>query len=438
MLRTNERRGPARRVERIRQGFLPRVWDTDRRVSAIPRSERGKDVYPQEWCADRSQSRWACCGKGVVVARTVGEAEVAVDTFLSSVGTSAGKEIVVEEFLQGEEISFFALCDGVIAMPFSSAQDHKCVGEGDKGPNTGGMGAYSPPDIVTRKLTQRIMREIVAPTLRGMNERGSPFRGLLFAGLMVDERGPKVIEFNVRFGDPEAEVILARLKNDLLPLLVACASGTLGGNRPRFSSDAALAVVMAARGYPGQPLRGSRIGAIEDAEFGARSCRSSGSTREVDGAIFADGGRVLTITAHGSDVADARERAYVAINRIKWPEGFFRRDIGWRAIARNRKKARIGNNLRLGSYSAWKRPRTRNWARFGAGGVGRNGIFRWQSLERLGALLCIHAAAAPCRSAERSRDWRFGLQSWPRGSGQIDKWIFCLTPATLAGDQEIR
>ena len=277
-------------------------------------------------------------GKGVVVARTVEEAEVAVDTFLSSAGTLAGAEIVVEEFLEGEEISFFALCDGVIAMPFSSAQDHKRVGEGDKGPNTGGMGAYSPPAIVTPKLTQRIMREIVEPTLRGMNERGSPFRGLLFVGLMVDERGPKVIEFNVRFGDPEAEVILARLKNDPLPLLVACASGTLSGNRPRFSSDAALAVVMAARGYPGQPLRGSRIGAIEDAESVPGVVVLQGSTREVDGAIFADGGRVLTIMAHGSDVADARERAYAAIDRIKWPEGFFRRDIGWRAMARNSKK----------------------------------------------------------------------------------------------------
>ena len=225
-------------------------------------------------------------------------------------------------------------------MPFSSAQDHKRVGEGDEGPNTGGMGAYSPPAIVTPKLTQRIMREIVAPTLRGMNERGSPFRGLLFAGLMVDERGPKVIEFNVRFGDPEAEVILERLKNDPLPLLVACASGTLSGMRPRFSSDAALAVVMAAQGYPGQPLRGSRIEAIEDAASVHGVVVLHGSTREVDGAIFADGGRVLTITARGSSVSDARERVYAAIDRIKWPEGFFRRDIGWRAIARNSKKAR--------------------------------------------------------------------------------------------------
>jgi phosphoribosylamine---glycine ligase len=277
-------------------------------------------------------------GKGVVVGRTIEEAEVAVDTFLSNAWASAGAEIVVEEFLKGEEVSFFALCDGAMAVPFSSAQDHKPVGEADKGPNTGGMGAYSPPAIVTPKLTQRIMAEIVTPTLRGMNERGSPFRGLLFVGLMVDERGPKVIEFNVRFGDPEAEVILARLEDDLLPLLVACASGTLREDPPTFSSDAALAVVMAARGYPGHPLRGSKIGAIEDAESVPGVIVFHGGTREVDGAIFADGGRVLTVTALGRDVADAHERAYAGIDRIKWPEGFFRRDIGWRATARKGKK----------------------------------------------------------------------------------------------------
>ena len=277
-------------------------------------------------------------GKGVVVAKTFDEAEVAVDASLSSALGSAGAEIVVEEFLEGEEVSFFALCDGVVAMPFASAQDYKRVGEGDKGPNTGGMGAYSPPTIMTPELSQRITREIVEPTLRGMNERGSPFRGVLFAGLMVSELGPKVIEFNVRFGDPEAEVILPRLKDDLLPLLVACASGALRGDPPRFCSDAALAVVMAARGYPGEPLRGSRIRGIEDAEALPGVVVLHGGTREVDGATFADGGRVLTITALGSDVADARIRAYAAIDRIKWPEGFFRRDIGWPAIVRDSKK----------------------------------------------------------------------------------------------------
>ncbi len=198
-------------------------------------------------------------GKGVVVAATVGEAEAAVDASLSGAFGSAGAEIVVEEFIEGEEVSFFALCDGERAIAFACAQDHKRVGEGDTGPNTGGMGAYSPPPIMSNELCERIMREIILPTVRGMKERGTPFRGVLFAGLMINEDGPKVIEFNVRFGDPEAEVILARLDDDLLPLLGACANGTLRGQSPRFCSDAALTVVLAARGYPGEPIRGSRI-----------------------------------------------------------------------------------------------------------------------------------------------------------------------------------
>jgi phosphoribosylamine---glycine ligase len=276
-------------------------------------------------------------GKGVVVANTVREAESAVDASLSGATGSAGAEIVVEEFLEGEEVSFFALCDGTIAIPFGSAQDYKRVGEGDTGPNTGGMGAYSPPTIITPGLSERIMNEIVEPTLRGMNDRGSPFRGVLFVGLMISASGPKVIEFNVRFGDPEAEVILPRLDDDLLPLLVACASGSLRDTAPRFCSDASLAVVMAARGYPGEPLRGSRIRGIEDAEALPGVVVLHGGTREIDGAIFANGGRVLTIPGLGNDIADARERAYAAIDRIKWPEGFFRRDIGWRAKACDKK-----------------------------------------------------------------------------------------------------
>jgi phosphoribosylamine---glycine ligase len=277
-------------------------------------------------------------GKGVVVAETVEEAEAAVDASLPSALGSTGADIVVEEFLEGEEVSFFALCDGTITFPFGSARDYKRVAEGDKGPNTGGMGAYSPPTIMTPELSERIMREIVEPTSRGMTERGSPFRGLLFVGLMVSEFGPKVIEFNVRFGDPETEVILPRLKDDLLSLLVACASGTLRGAPPRFCSDAALAVVMAAQGYPGEPLRGSRIRGIEDAEALPGVIVLHGGTRKIGGAIFADGGRVLTITAIGDDLADARDRAYAAVDRIKWPEGFFRPDIGSRVPAHDSKK----------------------------------------------------------------------------------------------------
>jgi phosphoribosylamine---glycine ligase len=273
-------------------------------------------------------------GKGVVVAKTVEEADAATDALLSGALGSAGSAIVIEEFLKGEEVSFFALCDGITATPFESAQDHKRVGDGDTGPNTGGMGAYSPPSLMTPELSQRIMREVIEPTLRGLKERGSPFRGVLFAGLMIDEHGPKVIEFNVRFGDPEAEVIVPRLKDDLLPLLVACAEGTLRADAPRFNSDAALAVVMAARGYPGEPVRGARISGIEDAEAEPGVVVFHGGTREDHGAIVADGGRVLAITALGKNVAEARRRAYAAVDRIRWPEGFCRRDIGWRAIAR--------------------------------------------------------------------------------------------------------
>lgn len=292
-------------------------------------------------------------GKGVVVARALEEAEAAVDALLSG----AHEEIVVEEFLEGEEVSFFALCDGIIAMPFESAQDYKRAGEGDRGPNTGGMGAYSPPTIMTPELSHRIMREIVAPTLRGTKERGCPFRGVLFVGLMINESGPQVIEFNVRFGDPEAEVVLARLEGDLLPLLIACATGTLGGDLPQFCSDVALAVVMAARGYPNEPIRGSKIIGIEDAEGARGTVVLHGGTREVDGAIFADGGRVLTITALGSDVADARERAYAAIDRIEWPAGFFRRDIGWRAIAIDDKRQALRTDIAPQQQNITKRTR---------------------------------------------------------------------------------
>jgi phosphoribosylamine---glycine ligase len=272
-------------------------------------------------------------GKGVVVAKTLEEAEAAVDASLSRADWRVGAEIVIEDFLEGEEVSFFALCDGTTAAPLASAQDHKRLCDGDTGPNTGGMGAYSPPSVMTAELNKRIMREIVRPTLQGMNKRGSPFRGVLFAGLMIDKDGPKLVEYNVRFGDPEAEVILPRLEDDLLPLLLACASGALGGVAPKLRADAALAVVMAARGYPGEPVRGSRISGIEDAEAVPGVVVLHGGTREVDGAIFADGGRVLAVTALGRSVAEAQRRAYEAVDCINWPEGFCRRDIGWRSIS---------------------------------------------------------------------------------------------------------
>ncbi len=273
-------------------------------------------------------------GKGVVVAATIEEAEKAVDAMLSE--SAAAGEVVVEEFLDGEEVSFFALCDGVTAAPFASAQDHKRVGVGDTGPNTGGMGAYSPPPIMTPETSDRVMREIISPTVRGMAARGTPFRGVLFAGLMIGRDGPKLIEFNVRFGDPEAQAILERLSDDLLPLLEACAKGALPNVSPKFSAYAALTVVMAARGYPGEPLKGTRILGIDKAEEVPGVSVLQAGTRQVGDAIIADGGRVLAVTAIGCTVGEAQTRAYAAVDCIDWPEGFCRRDIGWRAVARER------------------------------------------------------------------------------------------------------
>ena len=269
-------------------------------------------------------------GKGVVVATTTEEAETAVDA-LSSAFQPNACDLVVEEFLDGEEASFFALCDGSTAVMFESAQDHKRVGEGDTGPNTGGMGAYSPAPVMTPDLSERVMREIVLPTIRGMSARGSPFRGALFAGLMIEKGRPRLIEFNVRFGDPEAEVILARLTDDLLPLLEGCAKGHLRAS-PRFGSDSALAVVMAAKGYPGEPKRGTKIDGIADAaRVPGVTVLQAGTRREGDD-IVSDGGRVLAITAVGHTVQEAQRRAYSAVDRIDWPDGFCRRDIGWRAV----------------------------------------------------------------------------------------------------------
>lgn len=259
------------------------------------------------------------------------EAESAVDTlfFASEHGV---EQVVVEEFLEGEEVSFFALCSGSTATPFSSAQDHKRVGDGDTGPNTGGMGAYSPPPVMTRELSKRVMREIIMPTVHGMRARGTPYRGVLFAGLMITHEGPKLIEFNVRFGDPEAEVVLARLADDLLPLLHACSEGRSVA-RPRFTPQAALAVVMAAKGYPGDPIRGAKISGIKQAQEIPGVTVLQGATRKGQDSIIADGGRVLTLTATGDDIAQARERAYSAVDQIDWPDGFCRTDIGWRALA---------------------------------------------------------------------------------------------------------
>jgi phosphoribosylamine--glycine ligase len=274
-------------------------------------------------------------GKGVVIATTHTEAEAAIDACLSGAFGAAGSEVVIEEFLQGEEASFFALCDGVTALALASAQDHKRVGDGDTGPNTGGMGAYSPAPIMTHEMTDCVMREIIMPTVKTMAARGTPFRGVLFAGLMITASGPKLIEYNVRFGDPETQVLMMRLKSDLLAALLATADGVLSNFDLRWSDDAALTVVMAANGYPGTPLKGTEIKGLDAAKLVPNVEIFHAGTRRDGARLLADGGRVLNVTGRGRTVSEARDAAYAAIEKIDWPDGFYRKDIGWRALQRS-------------------------------------------------------------------------------------------------------
>ncbi|MBN9079106.1 MAG: phosphoribosylamine--glycine ligase [Rhizobiales bacterium 65-79] len=274
-------------------------------------------------------------GKGVTVAMSSREAIEAIDACFEGSFGAAGAEVVVEEYLDGEEASFFCLCDGATALPFGTAQDHKRVGEGDTGPNTGGMGAYSPAPAMTPELVGRTMREIIEPTMRGMAEMGAPFSGVLYAGLMLTADGPKLIEYNVRFGDPECQVLMPRLKDDILVLMRAAADGQLGHMSVRWRDEAALTVVLAAKGYPASPEKGAPISGINAAEAEGATVFHAG-TAERDGQLVAAGGRVLNVTALGRTVAEARRRAYAAVDGIGFPGGFCRRDIGWRAIEKER------------------------------------------------------------------------------------------------------
>ncbi|KAF2991091.1 phosphoribosylamine--glycine ligase [Methylocystis sp. MJC1] len=276
-------------------------------------------------------------GKGVVVAQTLEEAERAVEAMFAGLFGRSGAEVVVEEFLEGEEASFFAICDGARAAPFATAQDHKRVGDGDTGPNTGGMGAYSPASVVTPDIERRVMAEIIEPTMRAMQEKGAPFTGVLYAGLMLTTEGPKLIEYNNRFGDPEAQVILPRLEDDLLSIMLAAARGALPEARPHFSDRVALAVVLAAKGYPGTPLTGSEIRGVANAEAMADVIVTHAGTRLEGERLLAAGGRVLNVTALGESVSEAQAKAYAAVDAIQWPGGFCRRDIGWREVAREQR-----------------------------------------------------------------------------------------------------
>lgn len=274
-------------------------------------------------------------GKGVILCRTVAEAEAALEAMMAEKAFGeAGAEVVIEEFLEGEEASFFALVDGDTALPLAAAQDHKAVGEGDTGPNTGGMGAYSPAPVVDDAMAARIMDTCILPTVRGMKADGRPYKGVLFCGLMITADGPKVLEYNVRFGDPECQVLMARWQSDVLDALVAAAEGRLDEIDLAWRAETALVVVMAAKGYPGGYEKGTEIRGLDRAAaVDGVTVFHAGTKRDGD-QIVAAGGRVLGITALGATVREAQARAYAAVDAVDWPEGFCRRDIGWRAVKR--------------------------------------------------------------------------------------------------------
>ena len=275
-------------------------------------------------------------GKGVLLCHTVNEAFAAVDhIMIEEAFGPAGEEIVIEEFMQGEEASFFAICDGERALPLGAAQDHKAAYDGDHGPNTGGMGAYSPAPIVDQKMQQRIMDEIVTPVVEGMAKEGRPYTGVLFAGLMIGDQGPRVIEFNCRFGDPECQPLMARLQSDALEMLNAAAHGKLDDIKLKWDDRTALTVVMAAKGYPGKYEEGSIIQGVEKAAaMDDVLVFHAGTKRGPNDVLLANGGRVLGVTALGKTVKQAQARAYAAVDAIDWPDGFCRRDIGWRALGK--------------------------------------------------------------------------------------------------------
>ena len=272
-------------------------------------------------------------GKGVIVAMELAEALAAVDDIFDGAFGAAGAEVVIEEFMEGEEASFFVLCDGTDVLPIGTAQDHKRVGEGDTGPNTGGMGAYSPAPVLEGAVATRALEEIIKPSMAEMARRGTPFQGILFAGLMIKDGAPRLVEYNVRFGDPECQVLMMRLGAQALDLLLACAEGRLAEAQVNWAEDHALCVVMAAQGYPGSYEKGTKIGGLEALVEDSRHMVFHAGTAWTEGDVVATGGRVLGVTARGDDLAEAQKSAYETVAQINWPGGFFRRDIGWRALS---------------------------------------------------------------------------------------------------------
>ncbi|MDF1728939.1 MAG: phosphoribosylamine--glycine ligase [Sulfitobacter sp.] len=271
-------------------------------------------------------------GKGVIIAMTEAEALEAIDEMMGGAFGAAGAEVVIEEFMEGEEASFFVLCDGENVLPIGTAQDHKRVGEGDEGANTGGMGAYSPAPVLTDAVAERALAEIIRPTVAEMARRGTPYQGVLYAGLMIRDGAPRLVEYNVRFGDPECQVLMMRLGAQAFDLMDATAKGGLADKRVNWAEDHALTVVMAAKGYPGAYEKGTPIGGLEALPEDSRNMVFHAGTVRAEGRVLANGGRVLNVTARGDSLSEARDRAYGMVDGIDWPEGFCRRDIGWRAL----------------------------------------------------------------------------------------------------------
>jgi phosphoribosylamine--glycine ligase len=334
--------GPTRAAARLEgsKGFTKDLCKANAIPTAAYQRFSAADVAKRYVRAQRApivvKADGLAAGKGVIIAGTIAEAEAAIDMMFAGALGAAGTEVVVEEFLEGEEASFFALCDGETAVALASAQDHKRAFDGDRGPNTGGMGAYSPAPVMTPEASRRAMEEIVLPTVRAMKALGAPYKGVLYAGLMLTADGPKLIEYNVRFGDPECQVLMLRLMSDLVPALLASCDGMLKNFDLRWYPDAALTVVMAAKGYPGSTAKGSLIeGLVEAAEVEGVEIFHAG-TKADGGRILANGGRVLNVCALGKSVAEAQARAYRAVDRIRWPDGFCRRDIGFRAVEREK------------------------------------------------------------------------------------------------------
>ncbi|NND20492.1 MAG: phosphoribosylamine--glycine ligase [Silicimonas sp.] len=330
--------GPSRDAARLEASkrFTKEVCDAagapTARWAKFTEASAAKDYIRTEGAPIVVKADGLAAGKGVIVAMTLDEALDAVDDILGGAFGDAGAEVVIEEFMEGEEASFFVLCDGTDALAIGTAQDHKRVGEGDTGPNTGGMGAYSPAPVLTDEIAQRTMDRIVRPTLAEMARRGTPYQGVLYVGLMIKDGAPRLVEYNVRFGDPECQVLMMRLGAQAFDLIQAAAEGRLAEARVNWANDHAMTVVMASRGYPGDYSKGSAIGGLDALDEDSSHMVFHAGTTESDGRIVASGGRVLNVTARGASLAEARERAYAMVDAIDWPEGFCRRDIGWRAL----------------------------------------------------------------------------------------------------------